>query len=319
LDDQHPGTTSRTVSRPLPTPTEHPIALPDAAPPRGGASGSDPLGQATPAALFSTGGAAIKATALTAWQVASFRSGVAALAVLIFVPAARRGLSWRVGVVSLAYAITMVLFVASNKTTTAANAIFLQSTAPLYVLVLSPWLLRERIHRGDVIAMGVLAVGLAFVVLGTAPAGGTAPRPVLGNILALCSGLAWALTLVGLRWLGTRADGERATLSTVVVGNAIACIVCLPAALPVVAATTMDWGVIVYLGSIQIGLAYYLMTSGIRGVPAFEASMILLIEPALNPVWAWLVHGERPGALTVLGGSLILGATVLRSAQRRRG
>lgn len=270
------------------------------------------------AALFSTGGAAIKATAFTAWQVASFRSGVAALAVLLLVPASRRGLNRRVILVSLAYAVTMVLFVASNKTTTAANAIFLQSTAPLYVLVLSPWLLRERIHGADVVAMGVLAVGLVLVVAGTAPAGGTAPRPMLGNLLALLSGLAWALTLVGLRWLGTRADGGQATLSTVVVGNALACLVCLPAALPVVGATTMDWGVVAYLGLIQIGLAYYLMTSGIRGVPAFEASMILLIEPALNPVWAWLVHGERPGALPVLGGSLILGATVMRTVQRRR-
>lgn len=306
------------MSRPLPTPTARPIATADAPLPPDGARGGDRLRLAAAAALFSTGGAAIKATALTAWQVASFRSGVAALAVLVFVPAARRGLSWRVLAVSVTYAITMVLFVASNKTTTAANAIFLQSTAPLYVLVLSPLLLRERIHRGDIVAMGVLAIGLVLVVLGTSPAGDTAPRPMLGNTLALLSGLAWALTLVGLRWLGTRANGEQATLSTVVVGNALACLVCLPLALPVVGATPMDWGVIAYLGLIQIGLAYYLMTSGIRGVPAFEASMILLIEPALNPVWAWLAHGERPGAMTVLGGALILGATVLRSAQRRR-
>lgn len=307
------------MSRPLSIPTARPVAASDVPPEQDGTRGSYRLRLAAAAALFSTGGTAIKASALTAWQIASFRSGVAALAVLILLPAARRGIDRRVMLVSISYAITMVLFVGSNKNTTAANAIFLQATAPLYVLVLSPWLLRERVHRGDVIAMGVLAMGLALVVFGTSPAGQTAPRPMLGNVLALLAGLTWALTMVGLRWLSTRADGEQATLSTVVVGNALACLVCLPAALPVMGATTMDWTVIAYLGLIQIGLAYYLMTSGIRGVPAFEASMILLIEPALSPLWAWLVHGERATALTMLGGSLILGATVVRSARRRAG
>ncbi len=307
------------MSRPLSLPTARPVVAAEVPPEPGGTRGSDRLRLAIAAALFSTGGAAIKASAFTAWQIASFRSGVAALAVLIFLPAARRGLDRRVMVVSVTYAITMVLFVASNKNTTAANAIFLQATAPLYVLVLSPWLLRERIYRGDVIAMGVLAIGLALVVLGTSPAGQTAPRPMLGNIFALLAGLTWALTMVGLRWLGTRANGEQATLSTVVVGNALASLVCLPLALPVLGATTVDWAVIAYLGLIQIGLAYYLMTSGIRGVPAFEASMILLIEPALSPIWAWMAHGERASALTILGGSLILGATVVRSARRRAG
>ncbi len=306
------------MSRPLPIPTARPVAAADDVPPeQGDTRVGYRLRLAAAAALFSTGGTAIKASALTAWQVASFRSGVAALAVLIFLPAARRRVDRRVMMVSVSYAVTMVLFVGSNKNTTAANAIFLQATAPLYVLFLSPWLLRERIHRGDVVAMGVLALGLALVVLGTSPAGHTAPHPIFGNILALLAGLTWALTMVGLRWLSTSANGEQATLSTVVVGNGLASLVCLPAALPVMGATTMDWTVIIYLGLIQIGLAYYLMTSGIKGVPAFEASMILLIEPALSPIWAWLVHGERASLLTILGGSLILGATVVRSARRR--
>lgn len=280
--------------------------------------GADRLRLAAAAALFSTGGAAIKATTLTAWQVASFRSGVAALAVFLLVPAARKGMSWKVALIAVAYAATMVLFVASNKNTTAANAIFLQGTAPLYVLVLAPWLLREHIGRADIAAMVVMAAGLALVVTGSTHPAATAPDPSLGNALGLLSGLSWALTLVGLRWLGTGEDGERSTLATVVAGNALACVVCLPAALPAVGGTGVDWAVIGYLGVIQIGFAYYLMTRGIRGVPAFEASIILLIEPALNPVWAWVVHGERPGALPVMGGILILGATVARAAARRR-
>jgi DME family drug/metabolite transporter len=296
---------STAPARPVPPAPEVPSAgVPHAA---------DRLRLAAAAALFSTGGAAIKATTLTAWQVASFRSGVAAVAVLLLVPAARRGFSPRVLLVALAYAATMVLFVASNKTTTAANAIFLQSAAPLYVLVLAPWLLKERATRGDVGVMAIIAAGLALVITGAPATTATAPDPGLGDVLALLSGASWALTLIGLRWLGAAEGGEQATLSTVVAGNAIACLACLPAALPVLGATTTDWAVVGYLGLFQIGLAYYLLTRGMRGVSAFEASVLLLIEPALNPLWAWLVHGERPGLLPIAGGMLILAATLVRA------
>ena len=267
------------------------------------------------ATLFSTGGAAIKATALSGWQVASFRSGLAAAAVFLLVPASRRGWSWRVLLVSVVYATTMVLFVVSNKATTAANAIFLQSTAPLYILVLAPWLLKEHARRSDYFTMAALAVGLALVVVGLPPAAATAPNPVLGNVLALMSGVSWALTLMGLRWLGAREDGDRATMSTVVGGNLLAFLACLPMALPVVDASAADAVTVGYLGLIQIGLAYVLMTRGIRGVPAVEASMLLLLEPALNPIWAWAVHGERPGALPLAGGGVILAAMIVRARQ----
>ena len=276
-------------------------------------SRADRLRLALAAALFSTGGAAIKATALTSWQVASFRSGIAALAVALLVPAARRGWSWPVALVSAVYAVTMVLFVAANKATTAANAIFLQSAAPLYVLVLAPLLLRERARRADLVTMLAIAAGLALVLRGVPAASTSAPDPVLGNVLAVACGASWALTMIGLRWLGQRAEGASATLATVVGGNGLAFLVCLPLAVPVAGATAVDWAVVSYLGVFQIGLAYLFMTRGIRGVPALEASMLLLIEPALNPVWAWLVHGETPGVLPIVGGALILGASVARS------
>lgn len=267
------------------------------------------------AILFSTGGAAIKATALTGWQVASFRSGLAAIAVFLFVPEARRHWNWKVLAVSVVYAATMVLFVVSNKATTAANAIFLQSTAPLYILLLAPWLLKERSRRADFVTMAALIVGLLLVVAGLPPTAATAPDPVVGNVLALASGVTWAMTLMGLRWLSAAEDGDRASMTTVVGGNAIACLVCLPAALPLASVAPADIAVVSYLGLVQIALAYVFMTRGIRGVPAVEASMLLLLEPALNPVWAWLVHGEEPGALPLLGGLVILVAMVIRARQ----
>jgi drug/metabolite transporter, DME family len=264
------------------------------------------------ALLFSTGGAAIKATALTSWQVASFRSGIAALTVLLLVPAARRGWTWAALPVSAAYAATMVLFVASNKLTTSASAIFLQSTAPLYVLLLSPLLLRERIRPRDVGFMGVVALGLVLFFVDPGAASATAPNPRLGNWLSLASGVTWALTIMGLRWMGSRAGGGDSAFTMVVGGNALAFAACLPMALPAQAAP-VDWAVLAYLGVFQIAAAYLLLTAGIRHVPALEASTLLLAEPALNPFWAWLVHGETPGPWSIMGGVLIIGATVART------
>ncbi|MDP9347777.1 MAG: EamA family transporter [Gemmatimonadota bacterium] len=265
------------------------------------------------AALFSTGGAAIKATTLSAWQVASFRSGIAALAVLLLVPAARRGWSWRVWLVGVPYAATMVLFVGATKLTTAANAIFLQSTAPVYVLLLSPWLLRERIRREDLWFMGAVAVGLGLFFLGAEVPRATAPDPLAGNLLAVLSGVFWAFTVLGMRWLGSRAGDTGSGLATVVAGNAVAFLGILPLALPVAATTAADWLTLAYLGVFQIALAYVCLTLALRHVPALEASTLLLVEPALNPVWAWLVHGEVPGAWALAGGGVILAATLLKT------
>jgi drug/metabolite transporter (DMT)-like permease len=275
------------------------------------------------AVLFSTGGAAIKAATLTGWQVASFRSGVAAAAVWLLVPAARRRWTGRVLAVAAVYAATMVLFVVANKLTTAANTIFLQSTAPLYVLLAGPLLLGERVTRADLALMAAVAGGMAlFFLAGDAPQA-TAPDPVRGNVLAALSGVAWAGTVLGLRWvgrapvapLGRTADaaaGEAPAaagdpaLTTVVAGNVLACLACLPLALPVHDPTPASWLVVLYLGVVQIGVAYLALASAMPHVPALEASTLLLVEPGLNPVWAFLAHGERPAPLAWAGGALIV-------------
>jgi drug/metabolite transporter (DMT)-like permease len=263
------------------------------------------------ALLFSTGGAAIKATTLTGWQVASFRSGVAALTVLLLVPAARRGWSWRTLVVGVAYAATLSLFVLANKLTTSASTIFLQSAAPLYMVLLSPLLLKEKVRRSDLALIAVVAVGLALFFVGTDAPAVTAPDPAKGNVLALLSGVGWAFTVIGLRWMG--ASGGDQGIAAVVVGNLLAFLIGLPAAVPVVSFAPSDVLVILYLGVFQIAAAYLLVTSALKSVSALEASVLLLIEPALNPVWAWLVHGERPGVWAMVGGVVIIAATQARS------
>lgn len=264
------------------------------------------------AALFSSGGAAIKAASLNAWQVAGFRSVVAAVALLLMMPESRRRPPSKVLVVGVAYAMTMMLFVLSNKLTTSASAIFLQSTAPLHVLLLSPWLLGERVSRADLAYMGVLALGLASFFVGLDPVSATAPNPWLGNVLATLSGVTWALTIMGLRAMGR--GGEDWGPVAAVWGNVIAALVCLPVALPVASSRPVDWLVIAYLGVFQIALAYVFLIRGLRHVTALETSLLLLLEPVLNPIWAWLAHGERPGAWSIAGGALILAATLAKSA-----
>ena len=272
------------------------------------------------AALFSTAGAAIKACGLTSWQVASFRAGVAALAVALLVPAARRGVSWRAALVGVAYAVTVVLFVLANKLTTAASTIFLQATSPLYIVLLQPLLLKEKVARSDLGALCALAVGLVLVLLGVPAAGPTTPNPALGNLLAAVSGGTSALMMVGLRWLarGTHeADG--AAPAAVVLGNVFACAAVLPLALPVASSRPADWLLLAYLGIFQIGVAYALLLSALRHVAALEASLLLFVEPVLSPVWAWLFQGERPGGWTLAGGSVILGTTAVRGWLERAG
>jgi drug/metabolite transporter (DMT)-like permease len=260
------------------------------------------------ATLFSTGGAAIKAATMTSWQVAGFRSGVAALALTLLVPAARRGWTWKLVSVGAAYASVLVLFVLATRLTTAANAIFLQSTAPVYLLLLAPLLLHERIRRSDLLFIGAIGAGMALVLLGGHNATASAPDPALGDRYAALSGLAWALTMSGLRWIG-RSGPDNASTPAVAVGNLIAFLACLPMALPVLHITTTDVVVLLYLGVFQIGLAYFCVTRAIRYVPAFEATALLLLEPALNPLWTWLVQHETPGVPAVAGGMVILLAT----------
>jgi len=272
---------------------------------------------AVAALLFSTGGAAIKAAAFTGWQIACFRSGIAALVLWLLIPGARRGWSWRNVVVGITYAATLVLFVLANRLTTSANTIFLQSTAPLYVLLLAPLLLRERVRPGDIAFMAVVGAGLLLFFVGAEAPLVTAPDPGRGNLLAAGSGVTWALTVCGLRWMG-RDGAEHAAIGAVVVGNALAFVATLPRALPLAAHPAMDWVVIVYLGVFQIGLAYALVTSALRRLQAFEASIILLIEPAFNPLWAWVVHREVPSPWALGGGALILGATALRTLLEAR-
>ncbi len=265
------------------------------------------------AACFSTAGAAIKWCRLDAWQIAAIRALVAMLAILTLIPEARRHWSWRVALVGVAYAAAGLLFVFANKLTTAANTVFLQATNPLFVVVLAPWLLREAVTRADLGFMAVLGLGLALLFVGGERHFATAPQPLLGNMLAAGSAVAWAFTVTGYRWLGRLGADHGPIAAAAACGNLIVFLVCLPGALPLAGGRPVDWLIVVYLGVFQLGLAYVFLARAITRVPALEASLFLLVEPVLSPVWAWLAHGETPGPLAALGGAVILTATALKS------
>lgn len=264
------------------------------------------------AALFSTGGAAVKTAAFSGAQIASFRAGIAAIVLLLWlrgrVTWSRQ--AWAVGVV---YACMTVLYVAATRLTTSANAIFLQSTGPLYLLLLGPYVLHEKVRRSDLAYLGALAAGLAICFAGQPPATATAPDPATGNILGLLCGLAWALTLLALRRVERDAAAPGVAAASVIAGCIIASLVTLPFALPVPAAPPTAWLVLVYLGVFQIGLAYVWVTDAVRHLPAFEMSLLLLLEPVLNPIWTWLIWKEYPGGLVLAGGAIIVIATAIKN------
>ena len=270
------------------------------------------------AVLFSTGGAAIKWVDLGGWQLAAFRAGIAFLTLLALVPESRRGWTWRAALVGCAYAATTLLYVQANIHTTAASAIFLQNTNPVIILALAPWLLGEHSSRRDLVQLAVMAPGLVLLFVGLDRPSATAPNPALGNALAAACAVTWAFTLMGYRWLVARGGGGggggSASVATAAAsGNLMATVVALVLAVPLAAGRPADWLALAFLGVCQLGVPYVFMVRAIPRLRALEVALFMLIEPVLNPIWAWLVHGEAPGLATLLGGAIILGATALRA------
>lgn len=254
------------------------------------------------AVLWSSSGLLVKVIVWPPLAILGVRSLIASVVFLAYlrrVP--RRVTRWQV-VGALAYIGAQLFFITATKLTTAANAIFLQYTAPVYVVGLAYWLLGERPHRADGWAMAAIFVGLLlFFGDGLSLAGAA------GNALAILSGIALALMTVAMR-----AQKEGAPAETILLGNLLAAAVALPAALG------EDWsltnvGLLLYLGLFQIGLSFILYAHAIRRVPALKATLLLTLEPILNPVWVYLVLGEAPGPLAVLGAAIVVTAILARA------
>lgn len=255
--------------------------------------------------LWSVAGLFIKLIDWNPCLIAGMRSLIAFFFLLAIVRTVRLTWSWPLVGATLANAVTMLLFVAANKTTTAANAILLQYLAPVFTAILGVAMLGERIRREQLIALLLTPVGLALLFLDRLSAG-----RLFGNLLALASAVTFALVFVF-----TRMQKEGNPLQSLMASHAVTALVALGIAafLPAPRITPTAVGSILVLGVLQIGLATLFFSYGIRRVSAVTANLVALIEPVCNPVWVFLLLGEAPSAQAVLGGALIIGAVTVAS------
>ncbi|MET0624366.1 MAG: DMT family transporter [Pyrinomonadaceae bacterium] len=265
------------------------------------------------ALLWSTGGLFIKASpGLSAYELSFGRSLLAALTVGYFT----RREGFRVNSVTVVaaalYAALLLLFVMATKMTTAANAIFLQYTAPVYVLVFEPLIFKEKYRRSDFLVVAACVVGIALFFVGR-----LRPEEMQGNLLALASGVCFAAFMLLIR-LPRAGRVNRA--SSIIYGNLLLAAVCAPAFYGGAhKVTASDLGVIVFLGVVQIGVAYTLFTRGIeRGVRSLDAGLVGYVEPLSNPLWVYLFLGERPSGWAITGGAVIIAAVLAHTVATAR-
>jgi drug/metabolite transporter, DME family len=256
------------------------------------------------ALLWSTGGLFIKWTTLSGLELSFGRSLFAAITVALFTRHEGFGINRLTAVASVLYAALLLLFVLATKQTTAANAIFLQYTAPVYLLILEPLVYKEKFRSRDLITVLVCLAGMTLFFVGK-----LRPQDVTGNLLALASGLCFALYVLLLRHAKARTVNRA---SSVIYGSLLLVIFTAPAGLAAIPRLTQhDVLVVLYLGVVQIGLAYTLFTVAMaRGVRSLDAGIVGYIEPVLNPIWVFLVLGEKPSGWALLGGVIIIVAVV---------
>ncbi|MBU3678223.1 MAG: EamA/RhaT family transporter [Candidatus Kapabacteria bacterium] len=262
------------------------------------------------AILWSSGGLLIKLLPLSPLAIAGLRSAIAAAVMFLWIR--RKGPlkpAWtpaQFGSI-ISYMFTVVLFVWATKKTTAANAILLQYTAPVWVAIFSATVAKERLARRDVIVVGCVMLGMVVFFLDA-----LSPGAILGNALAIASGVAFAGVALFMR-----QQRGTSTTESIILGNVLTAIVCAPlaGALP---PATMDWILpLLVLGMLQLGVSYLLYSWALAHVTALEAVLITVLEPLLNPLWVGLALGEVPSSTSILGGAIVISAILGGQALRR--
>jgi|SRR5690554_260894 len=261
------------------------------------------------AILWSLGGLLIKGVSWHPVAISGMRSAIAVPVILLFCRCRPR-FTWSFLQIAaaVAYMMNVTLFVVANKLTTAANAIFLQYTAPVYVAVVSAWFLKERTTKFDWFTIFAAMGGMFLFFLDDLAVGG-----MVGNVCALGSGVSFAALVLLLR-----KQKDEAPMEALLLGNIFTAVVGLPFMFgPAPGAS--GWVGLLLLGLFQLGLAYALYATAVKHVTALEAILIPVLEPVLNPVWVFLAMGETPGPWSLLGGSVVLVAVTVRSVVRITG
>lgn len=254
------------------------------------------------ALLWSLGGVLIKSIHWQPMAIASARSAIAIPVMIACIGRPRFSFSTAQIGGAIGYAATVALFVFATRMTTAANAIFLQYTAPIYVALIGRYYLSERSLAVDWFVIAVALGGIALFFMDRLTTSG-----FLGNIIALGSGVAFASVAIFLR---KERAGSPAT--SIILGNIIVALAGLPYFFGEPFGPGDGWRLLL-LGAVQLGIPYVLYAAAIKQVTALEATLIPFIEPILNPLWVMLALGERPGRWAMFGAILVLGAVVLRA------
>ena len=254
------------------------------------------------AVLWSLAGIFIKALALNPLAIGFYRSLFAAL---FFAPFVKRG-SWKLStpvlISALSYTAAVSAFVAANKLTSAANAIVLQYTAPIFVFVFARFLFREKISPANLAALATCTVGIAVLYGGSGDV-----REGQGVAVALFSGFFFAVYMTSLPFLHG-SDARWLTFAN----NAACSLLLLPWLGGALGLTTYDAALLAVMGVAQLGVPYFLFSKGVEKISLQEASLIVLVEPVLNPIWVAAAYGEVPGTATLAGGALIVGSLAVR-------
>ena len=254
------------------------------------------------ALLWSTSGLFVKLLHWHPLSIFSARGIVASVVFLIWLRRVRLRITPSLVAGAAGYMGAQFLFILSTRLTTAANAIFLQYTAPIYVLIFGVWFLRERPRRIDWITMVVIFAGMLLFFGQDLTLDG-----LYGNLAAILGGVALAIMIVS-----TRAQKDSHPAQIFLIGSCLGGLIGLPSVLQETWSLA-DAAIIAYLGIFQTGLAAALYSIAIRHVPALESNLILMLEPVLNPLWVFLVIGESPAPLALVGGAIVLGAIAVRA------
>jgi DME family drug/metabolite transporter len=253
--------------------------------------------------LWSTGGLFIKLISLPAMQLAFFRCSIAAITFGILFRKEILLINKLTFINSIFYAGILITFVIATKKTTAANAIFLQSTAPIYVLIFEPIFNKTKYERINIITVAVCMVGMLLFFVGKLE-----PGHLEGNIIALFSGVAFAAF-----FLGMKKNDPKFQHSSIFYGNILVAIISIPFLFTLETLKSNDFIMVTFLGVFQIAIAYAFFSAGLKRIYAIEASIISMIEPVLNPVWVFIGYGEVPSITAIIGGLIILGSIIIRS------
>lgn len=255
------------------------------------------------ALCWSLGGLLIKSVDWPPLAVAGGRGLIAAL----FLLATNRGLRFHFSRVQLlgavGYAACTITFCVATKLTTAANAILLQYTAPVWIALFGAWFLGERATRADWFTIAAVLGGMTLFF-----ADNLELANLLGNTLAAVSGLCFAGMTIALR-----KQKDTSASESIILGNLLAFAVGLPWIVGARNLSPAGWLALALLGVVQLGVSYWLYARAIKHVTALEAVLIPVIEPILNPVWVLLATGEKPSRLALVGGVIVLTAVTLRA------